>query len=1132
MAEENGDKTLQDEELDNIQSGPNNGPKLIMEEGAIMTDKDQQNESNEQIFKSAAEVSSFYVLKDIKSKPKNNNFKRATFEPNSQSNSFRTDGERLPKWIYAIQEKLFCEIGPKEEYKVNWKDKTDHKGKFVEILIQIFQQDSDGKEELGLTIHIYLTTALIQVQGTMLETFMENLFPTIHSLVEMDVESLQSTEISQRNITQQEVSAGPVDECDIIKEVQESLQIFRKINLQSMLTHIQSGQDNLTSRLQKLEQSHSNLSKKVVENAATVMSEISKIDVDNKQPAVSTESESEEKAKQEQIISSIRNENDILHSEIERKNCLKCKINQPHKDEELQSVIREQDAIIQNLKLKIDESQTSIQSEWNKRKEIEIKCTQIKGELGILEERNVGLMQQIHTLNDEIKHARSFAGFGGTTGATQINQADTEDETPAAEDVLLFGDSHLKRITAEWLLKKEGKSARIVAAPHLANLKKTLVAMRNNPECILIHCGTNDLQSRNPEEIVTLMMECIEVATAKAQTVIVGSLLPRYDDPNLHLKTQIVNAMLLEKSMENDQLFMCDNNNLNIREDQVRKFFTEDKLHLNQEGSSVLASNIRSKICGVLHIQIISRGRSPSPKSRRGRFRNNYNNNYYRGFKLKSFPRPISANNRHFGGLLLVYREIYDKGIKIINKKLPDKVWLKLDMQFFGLRRDIYICFCYISPSSSPYYNSLPYDLFNEIELDHTSIISSKSSVLLAGDFNGRTNQDPDYVIDLTDEHSPINDLNFYKRDEPLPRNNADNAKTDKHGSKILEICKAKSFRIINGRFPGDHIGAYTRYPNSSTESPSVIDYMISDQNLFQDIKNFEVLPPNELSDHCCLKLSINCCNPLVVADEDQAAPINPFNNINFKPTREALTKFKNKLGDFKNDIQQICNANAEDNQDTINKIADDLNEMILKAAESTVIVKSKEYKRYLRKAEKEYKVDMTNKLLNVEQRDPKLFWKLIKEMRQWGKTNTDDTVSIKNEDWYTYFKNLFAPTSNDDKELVERLKSLENIPSFTELDYRISELEISKCIKKLKKNKSAGPDKIVNELLIAGEDTLLVPICKIFNMIFRCSRYPRGWNLSYLKPIHKKGALSMPDNYRGIAIGSSIGKLFQLGHT
>ena len=158
-----------------------------------------------------------------------------------------------------------------------------------------------------------------------------------------------------------------------------------------------------------------------------------------------------------------------------------------------------------------------------------------------------------------------------------------------------------------------------------------LLTTRSSPECILIHCGTNDLNSKKPEEIVTLIMECIEIATGKAHKVIVGSLLPRYDDLNLHLKTQLVNAMLLEKSMENDQIFMCDNNNLNLRQDQVRKFSTEDQLHLNQEGSSVFASNMRCMICRVLDIQMISRGRSISPKNRRYRYKNNNNFNNYRG---------------------------------------------------------------------------------------------------------------------------------------------------------------------------------------------------------------------------------------------------------------------------------------------------------------------------------------------------------------------------------------------------------------------------------------------------------------------------------------------------------------------
>ena len=88
---------------------------------------------------------------------------------------------------------------------------------------------------------------------------------------------------------------------------------------------------------------------------------------------------------------------------------------------------------------------------------------------------------------------------------------------------------------------------------------------------------------------------------------------------------------LLEKSMEDDQLFLCDNNNLNVRKDEMLKFFIEDKLHLNQEGFRILPGGMRNQICGVLEIQMINRGRFMSPKNRRNRFKNNNNYNNRRG---------------------------------------------------------------------------------------------------------------------------------------------------------------------------------------------------------------------------------------------------------------------------------------------------------------------------------------------------------------------------------------------------------------------------------------------------------------------------------------------------------------------
>ena len=73
-----------------------------------------------------------------------------------------------------------------------------------------------------------------------------------------------------------------------------------------------------------------------------------------------------------------------------------------------------------------------------------------------------------------------------------------------------------------------------------------------------------------------------------------------------------------------------------------------------------------------------------------------------KGFILKHFARKTSGSNHAFGGLMLIYRNFLANGIKIIEQSTPDKIWIKLDESFFGLSSDLYICFVYISPDSSP----------------------------------------------------------------------------------------------------------------------------------------------------------------------------------------------------------------------------------------------------------------------------------------------------------------------------------------------------------------------------------------------------------------------------------------------
>ena len=83
------------------------------------------------------------------------------------------------------------------------------------------------------------------------------------------------------------------------------------------------------------------------------------------------------------------------------------------------------------------------------------------------------------------------------------------------------------------------------------------------------------------------------------------------------------------------------------------------------------------------------------------------------------------------------------------------------------------------------------------------------------------------------------------------------------------------------------------------------------------------------------------------------------------------------------------------------------------------------------------------------------------------------------------------------------------------------------KAISKLKSGKAVGLDSLPNEMLKSGGTILLPILQKLFNLVFTSGIYPSKWSSAYLCPIFKSSDLSKSENYRGIAINSCIGKLF-----
>ena len=167
--------------------------------------------------------------------------------------------------------------------------------------------------------------------------------------------------------------------------------------------------------------------------------------------------------------------------------------------------------------------------------------------------------------------------------------------------------------------------------------------------------------------------------------------------------------------------------------------------------------------------------------------------------------------------------------------------------------------------------------------------------------------------------------------------------------------------------------------------------------------------------------------------------------------------------------------------------------------------------------------------MLTAEKGNPDKFWSTIDKMRKWGKKSSDPGDSIPPSEWLNYFQSLLSTKNPTTPAILEELKALEQEPYFSELDYLITADEVNGALKRLNKKSSPGPDKISGAHLSAGIDLLMPALIILFNNMFSSAKQPSLFSSNFLKAIFKKGDPSDPDNYRGIAIGSMLAKLFDL---
>ena len=84
----------------------------------------------------------------------------------------------------------------------------------------------------------------------------------------------------------------------------------------------------------------------------------------------------------------------------------------------------------------------------------------------------------------------------------------------------------------------------------------------------------------------------------------------------------------------------------------------------------------------------------------------------------------------------------------------------------------------------------------------------------------------------------------------------------------------------------------------------------------------------------------------------------------------------------------------------------------------------------------------------------------------------------------------------------------------------------MQKAIKELKTGQACGGDMLINELYVFGIVSLIPKLTVLFNLIFFSAHFPSAWKNEVIIPIYKNGDRGHVNNFRGITLLSTLGKL------
>ena len=410
---------------------------------------------------------------------------------------------------------------------------------------------------------------------------------------------------------------------------------------------------------------------------------------------------------------------------------------------------------------------------------------------------------------------------------------------------------------------------------------------------------------------------------------------------------------------------------------------------------------------------------------------------------------------------------------------------------------------------------------------------------------------------------------------------------SNSYGSKFLELCKNVPMRILNGRMFGDIFGKLTCYTPLGS---SCVDYCAVSPELYSKIRYFQVQPLQPFfSEHSpisvCFKVNadislnrveyeylpkpgklqwdktlaekflINIQSPDckeavrgfmatgILPDQNSVENATSFITIilvesavkadmkikkGVLPRRQAQANFRYEKPKKPKWHDQSCFDSLRDLKRTSVLLNKDPKNGWLRGK---LVSESKQYKRLVKYKQKQYTDNMFNELEKMQSKDPRAYMELVKALLdgKHDRQKPSDIQNIEPDTWFEHFSGLLGAKEVKSDKILEMENYIKtNINSLcSSLDEPFTKTELLSCVKKLKNNKASAFDLVNNEMIKLSCETMHGPLLLLFNTILQFNLYPSEWKKDLLGPLHKSGDKTDCNNFRGIAVSSCLGKLF-----